>query len=140
MWRYSAFNKIPKKKKRKYCSSPVSDYKGTFLCGNHIAAWKIVLFVNHFLSHLRDHKTIFQYLGFFTNSSIDWRSFCSEVCLAWFKNQKPIRGEEIGVEIDDTLKKRRIYERGSLKPNVALLQDRASQQAPLCCCPDRRHS
>ena len=90
----------------------MSDYKGTFLCGNHIAAWKIVLFVNHFLSHLRDHKTIFQYLGFFTNSSIDWRSFCSEVCLAWFKNQKPIRGEEIGVEIDDTLIKRRNYERG----------------------------
>ena len=33
------------------------------------------------------------------------------MCLAWFKNQKPIRGEEIKVEIDDILITRRNYER-----------------------------
>ena len=93
LWRYSAFNKIPKTKKRKYCSSPVSDYKGTFLCGTHIPAWKIVLyFVNHFLSHLWDHTTIFQCLGFF-HKQFDWLAFLFARKCVWLGLKTRSRSE-----------------------------------------------
>ena len=49
---------IPKTKKQRYCDFSVSDSKGTFLDHSYIASWKVLLFINQFLSHLWDHRTV----------------------------------------------------------------------------------
>ena len=46
------------------------------------------------------------------HTSVDWRSFCSEVTVNWLKNQEPIGGPGIIVEIDETFFVKRKYERG----------------------------
>lgn len=69
----------------------------------NIPPWKIVLFVNHFLSQLWDHRTVFECIELSTSTSVDWRSFCCEVTDAWFQNQDPIGGAGVDVEIDVTL-------------------------------------
>lgn len=73
--------------------------------------WKIILFVNHFLSNLWDHKTVMENLDISSCSTVDWRFFCSEVCDNWLQNQDPIGGQDIEVEIDETLIVRRKYNR-----------------------------
>ena len=45
-------------------------------------------------------------------SSVDWRSFCSEVTENWFHQQAPIGGVNITVEIDETLLAKCKYGRG----------------------------
>ena len=47
-----------------------------------------------------------------SRTSVDWRSFCSEVTQYWFDNQQSIGGEGVEVEIDETLITHRKYERG----------------------------
>lgn len=120
LWSCKTSTIIPHTKKRRYCSYSVSDYKGTFLDRTHIPPWKLILFVNHFLSHLWDHKTVIDCLQFSTKSSVDWRSFCSEVCEDWFSNQEPIGGPGIEVEIDETLIVKRKYERGRILSQIWL--------------------
>ena len=45
-------------------------------------------------------------------TSVDWRSFCSEVTDYWIENQSAISGPGIIVEIDEIFIIRRNYERG----------------------------
>ena len=47
-----------------------------------------------------------------SKAAVDWRSFCSEVCMKWFKNQPWIEGENIEVEIDETAISKMKYEAG----------------------------
>ena len=47
-------------------------------------------------------------------TSVDWRSFCSEVAEQWFKNQESIGGSGLEVEIDETLISRRKYQGGRI--------------------------
>ena len=112
IWRCRKSSVIPKTKKRRYCDFSVSDSKGTFLDHSYIAPWKVLLFINHFLSHLWDHRTVLSCLNISSKTSVDWRSFCSEVCYNWFLNQEQIDGEGVEVEIDETQFVRRKYERG----------------------------
>ena len=114
IWRCRKSTVIPKTKKRRYCNFSASDQKGTFLHNCYIPVWKILIFINHFLSHLWDHKTIQTCLGLSSRIIVDWRVFCAEVCAKWFDNQEAIGGENIEVEIDETQFVRRKYNRGRL--------------------------
>ncbi|XP_068205419.1 male abnormal protein mab-31-like [Palaemon carinicauda] len=100
------------KKKRKQCPYSVSLFKGTFLENARVPAWKIVLFANHFIQKSWDHSTVIRTLHFSTRTSVDWRSFCSEVTLNWLYTQEPIGGPDIIVEIDETFFVKRKYHRG----------------------------
>ena len=113
IWRCRNTLHTPKKSKRirTRCTFSAADTKGTFISSS-IPKWKILLFINHFVSHLWDHKTVVTCLDISYKSSIDWRSFCSEVCQYWFQNQEQIGGEGVEVEIDETQFVRRKYERG----------------------------
>ena len=110
-WYCGRSRALPKKKKRK-CAFTVSDYKGTFLEGTHLPVWQIVLFCNHWLEKQWNHQTIFDCLQWSQHTSVDWRSFCSEVTLHWLRNQEPVGGDGVVVEIDETFFVKRKYERG----------------------------
>ena len=112
IWRCTGSYVIPKKKKRWRCDFSTSDNKGTFLQNVSVAPWKVLVFVNHWISHHWDHKTVTKGLGLSLVTSVDWRSFCSEVAENWLSNQNTIGGPGIVVEIDETLIVCRKYERG----------------------------
>ncbi|RUS71462.1 hypothetical protein EGW08_020777 [Elysia chlorotica] len=120
LWRCRASFPIPKSKKRRLCNFSSSDYKGTFLSGSNIPAWKIVCFVNHFISKHWDHETVSVCLGLSKHTVVDWRSFCSEVTDEWYRQQAPIGGPGVVVEIDETLITRRKYNRGRLPTQIWL--------------------
>lgn len=99
----------------KECGYSVSMYKNTFLDNCKLPPWKVLLYVNHFLTDLWSHKVIMENLNISLTTSIDWRSFCSEVCIHWLdNNQEQIGGPGISVEIDETVLVRRKYRRGRL--------------------------
>ena len=93
VWYCGRYRKLPKKKRSKQCHFSVSDFKGTFLEGSHLPAWQLVLFCNHWLLKQWDHATVLECLKWSPNTSVDCRSFCSEVTLDWLKNQQPIGGD-----------------------------------------------
>ena len=112
-WYCCHYIKIYKsKKKRKRCNYTSSDYKGTFLEGTHLQPWKILLFVNHWLGKKFDHNTIFRNLNLSTNTSVNWRRYCSQVTQFWLQNQDSIGGEDIVVEIGESPILKRSQERG----------------------------
>ena len=130
VWRCNTLIKIPKTKKKKRCEWSMSETKGTFLQQARIPAWKIVLFVNHFLQKMWSHDVVIHNLGITMKTSVDWRSFCSEVTESWFDFQEPIGGGGLEVEIDETLLTRRKYERGRFLHRVWLFGgiERASKR------------
>ena len=91
------------KKKGGPCNFSVSDNNGSFLANVRIPPWKLVLFVNDFLSNLWDQKTLTENLNLSTSSYLHWRALCCEVIDDWFSNQESIGGEGIEVEINETL-------------------------------------
>ncbi|XP_076051151.1 uncharacterized protein LOC143031337 [Oratosquilla oratoria] len=113
-WYCARREKIAKTKRWKQCSFTRSDYKGTFLEGTHLKPSQVISFVNHWLQKEWNHKTVIKNLKFAPTTSVDWRSFCSEVTERWLENQEPIGGEGIEVEIDETLFIKRKYNRGRL--------------------------
>ena len=118
MWRCTKTFVVGGTKKRRYCGFSVSQFKGSFLHNVHLPAWKVVVFAHHWLSKHWDHETVVEGLGLSTRTSVDWRSFCSEVTDHWLENQEPIGGPGITVEIDETLIARRKYERGRVLSQV----------------------
>ena len=120
LWRCTNSVLIPKSKKRRYCNFSVSDYKGTFLERCRFEPWKLMLFVNHWLSKHWDHDTINKCLHLSTATSVDWRSYCSEVTQYWFSRQEAIGGQGIVVEIDETLIVKRKYDRGRILSQIWL--------------------
>lgn len=113
-WYCGRWTKIAKTKKRRQCNFTTSDYKGTFLDGTHLKPSEIVCFVNHWLKKKWNHDTVLHCLNWAPSTSVDWRSFCSEVTEWWFDNQDSIGGEGIEVEIDETLFVKRKYNRGRM--------------------------
>ena len=100
------------KKLTKQCTFVVSKFKGTFLEKSKIDSWKILNFINLFVRKQFCHSRVRENLKICQKSSVDWRSFCSEVCEHWIDQQTPIGGEGKIVEIDETLICRRKYNRG----------------------------
>ena len=68
--------------------------------------------MNHWLQKFFDHDTVFKCLNWSRQSSVDWRSFCSEVTVNWLNNQEPIGGQGVIVEIDETFFVKQKYNRG----------------------------
>ena len=110
------------------CGFSVSDRKGTFLDRIRFSPWKMVLFVNHFLSRYWDHKGEMESLHLSSATSVDWRSFCCEVTDYWFANQEAIGGVGVEVEIDETLISRRKYGRGQMRKQIRLGIERVSKR------------
>ena len=102
---------VPKSKKTT-CSFTISDFKGSFLKNTNILPWKIVLFVNHYFSHIWDHRVMLECLNISSRISVGWWSFCLEVMDTWFNNQDSISGKGFEVEIDETVIVRRKFNRG----------------------------
>lgn len=92
----------------------------TFSEGTHLPVWQLVLFCNHWLQKLWDHRTVLECLKWSEHTSVDWRSFCSEVTLHWLHNQQPIGGDGVVVKIDETFFVKRKYERGRQLSSVWL--------------------
>lgn len=105
---------IAKIVKRRQCNFTTSEYKGIFLDGTHLKPSEIVRFVNHWLQKTWNYDTVFKCLNWVPSTSVDWRSFSSEVTEWWVDNQDSIGGEEIEVETDETLFVRRKYDRGRM--------------------------
>ena len=93
-WRCHSSFVIPRTKKRRWCNYCVSDFHGTFLEGTHLQAWQIVCFVYYWVQKQFVHDIALRNLQISYHTSVDWRSFCSEVCDYWFKNQEPIGGKD----------------------------------------------
>ena len=110
----------PKTKKRKLCGFSVSQFKGTFLSQARIKPSKLLVFICYFLSKNWNHQTLIEELEISSKTSVDWRSFCSEVCEKWFYDQKPIGGPGKKVEIDETCIVKRKYNRGRVLNQVWL--------------------
>ena len=105
--------KDPKNKKRsKVCPFAISRFKGTFLDNTKLEPWQVLVFVNIFVTKEFSHKRVVRNVHISLKSSIDWRSFCSEVCQNYLDHQEPIGGEGVIVEIDETLIVKRKYNRG----------------------------
>lgn len=108
------------KKKRKRCDFSVSDFKGTFLDNVHIHTWKVLCFINKWCDKRFTHGNAVRDLSISPTTSVDWRSFCSEVCENWLHHQQPIGGPGQSVEIDETLITTRKYNVGRLPKQVWL--------------------
>ena len=120
-WRCTATFKVPKQKKRRYCNFSVADNNGTFLERTRLDAWQVLLFINIFVRKRWCHNAAVDNLGISERTSVDWRSFCSEVCQGWVERQEPIGGPGIIVEIDETYFVKRKFNRGRILKRVWLL-------------------
>ena len=111
-WYCNSSVKVAKTKRRRRCGFVVSDYKGSFLEGTHLPPWKLLLFINHWLRKVWDHHVVINSLGLSSKTSVDWRSFCSEVTENFFENQEPVGGDGVIVEIDESHFGKRKFNRG----------------------------
>ena len=98
--------------KRKRCNFLISDRKGTFLEKCHIPPWKLMIFINHYLSKYFDYELLVAEFHFSTKTVTDWRSFCSEVCISAMADQAAIGGPGKIVEIDESHFGKAKYGRG----------------------------
>lgn len=112
--RNSVYPQNGKKRKKIECGFSVSDRKNTFLEKSRLPAWKMLLFVNHFLDRTWCHRIIFENLEIAKDTSVNWRSFCSKVCQFWLENgQEKLGGPGVEVDLDETiLNKHNKYNQG----------------------------
>ena len=110
----------PKSKKRKWCGFQASHFKGTFLENTHLPPWKILGFIVLWLNKGFQHRWAVDNLSITLKSSVDWRSFCCEVTESWLDSQAPIGGQDVIVEIDETLIVRRKNNVGRQVPQLWL--------------------
>lgn len=86
------------------CGFNVSDRKNTFLENARLPAWKVLLFVNHFLDQSWSQRIMFENLEMNYRTSVDWTSCCSEVCQFWLEHvQEKLGGPGVEVEIDENI-------------------------------------
>lgn len=111
-WYCGRYRSYSKSKKRKQCSFTASDNRGSSLEKVHVQPWEVILFINHWIQKFWNHRVIVKCLKWSTKTSVDWRSFCAEVATSWVKNQPPIGGPGVVVEIDDTFFVHSKYHRG----------------------------
>ena len=118
VWRCTNSYKVEKTKKRKWCGFKVSDRKGTFIGGARVDPWKMIIFLNHFLSKYFDYELLVKELGLSNSTVADWRSFASEVCIAAVEEEAAIGGEGVIVEIDESHFGHAKYDRGRQLSNI----------------------
>nr|XP_027222453.1 uncharacterized protein LOC113814571 isoform X1 [Penaeus vannamei] len=117
-WYCGAWTKIPKTKRRRQCYYSASDFKGSFISGARIEPYKIVCFVNHWLSKQWDNEIVKQCLGLSNVTRITWQTNCAEVTEHWLDNQEPIGGPGVVVDIDETLFGKMKHEEGKSQSQI----------------------
>ncbi|XP_042230522.1 uncharacterized protein LOC121871967 [Homarus americanus] len=102
---------VDKRHKRvKRCGYSSSLYKGTWFENAKIKPNTALLFINVFLEQYFSQEICENELGLSAKSVVQWKTFCSEVCMYWMENQEPIGGPNTVVEIDKTtFGKRKVY-------------------------------
>ena len=120
MWRcYGKYRPSPKRKPVK-CNFKSSHFKGTFLHNAKLEEWQVLGFIAVWLDKRFKHSYATTNLNISYNASVDWRSMCSEVTQFWLNNQDQIGGNNIVVEIDETLIVRRKHGVGRILQQVWL--------------------
>ena len=122
-WRCTAHfteKRKKQKKRRRSCPFSVSDNRGTFLEQTKLEPWKVLLFINLFVLKRWSHRAVTRNLEVSVKTSVDWRSFCSEVCESWVGKAEPIGGPGVVVEIDETHFVKRKFNRGRVLSSVWL--------------------
>ena len=114
MWRCSASLKQLNSNKRNRCGFKISDFNGSFLENSKLQQWQILLFINGWLKKKWNHSDIRDNLKISQKTSVDWRSFCSEVTLHAVDTQMAIGGPNCKIEIDESLISKRKYHKGRL--------------------------
>lgn len=99
---YKRFRRDPKSKKVTRCNFFASQNKGTWLDKTKLQPSKNLLFINAFLRKSFTQDLCEKNLGLPAPTVVDWKSFCSEVCLNWLDNQEAIGGPGKVVEIDES--------------------------------------
>lgn len=118
LWRCSSSYREPDSKKRKRCGFKISDFKGTFLEKSKLQPWQILLFINGWLRKRWTHIDIRENIKISKSTSIDWRSFCSEVTLNAMSVQDPIGGPNCKIEIDESVISKRKYNKGRMVKQI----------------------
>ena len=119
LWRCTRSSKA-RNKRRRSCSFSVSDNNGTFLERTHLNPWQVLVFINLFIQKRFSHNAAKRNARIGLQTSVDWRSFCAEVCEKWVGESEPIGGEGVTVEIDETHFVKRKFNRGRVLSSVWL--------------------
>ena len=87
-YRWTCYSMVSEnKKKKKLCGFEICGRAGTFLQETHLPARKVVLFANCFLRKSYKIEDVMEDIHLGSKAAVDSSSFCSEVCMKWFKNQ-----------------------------------------------------
>ena len=125
LWRWTKRTPVKAKKKKsaklRSCPFSVSDNSGTFLEQGRIEPWQLLLFINLFILKRWSHDAAVRNLRISKPTSVDWRSFCAEVCEKWVGEDRPIGGPGVVVEIDETHFVKRKFNKGRVLSSVWLL-------------------
>lgn len=100
------------KSRRVRCKFTVSEKKGTFLDKAHLKANDLLTFIALFLSKARTQRDAEDWLGFASDTCVNWASYCYEVCEYWLGSQGAIGGPGVVVEIDESKFGKSKYGRG----------------------------
>ena len=111
-WQCNHKVSVPKQKKKVPCGFAISDYKDSFLGRLRFEPWKLILFISAWVRKEFSHSHIRENLQLSRETSVDWRSFCSEVTEHILANQEQIGGNNIIVEIDESKFGKTKYHRG----------------------------
>lgn len=84
------------------CKFSVSERKGTILDKAHVRPSDLVLFISLFLSKPRTLQHAEDWLGWASDTCVNWTNICYEVCEFWLDEQSPIGGPGKIVEIDES--------------------------------------
>ena len=121
IWRCHKEWRDKKHKNRiKRCGFSISDHHGTFLEKSHIQPWQVLMFCVFWLKKTYKQREAEENIEIAPKTCVDWRSHCSEVTLDWFNHQQPIGGDNIVVEIDETLMVKRRQNTGSIVKEIWL--------------------
>lgn len=115
---YKRFKRDPKSKKVTRCNYFASQNKDTWLDKAKLEPSKNLLFINAFLRKSFTQALCEKNIGLRPATIVDWKSFCSEVCVNWLDNQEPIGGPGKVVEIDESKFGKRKYNVGRLVDGV----------------------
>lgn len=94
----------PKNKRVIRCVYSCSLFHNTWLSFDraNLSPSKNLLFCNIFLRKHFTQSYAENYLHFSSETAVDWRLFCGEICENWFEHQSAIGGPNIVVEIDES--------------------------------------
>lgn len=88
--------------RRKVCKFSVTERKGTLLDKAHVKPSDLLLFISLFLSKARTQRDAEDWLGWASDTCVNWSSICYEVCEFWLSEQSCIGGPGKIVEVNES--------------------------------------